>query len=152
MTTPASTYGAILAGRDGVDVLVWQLGGDPLPERFVGHGARAASAAFSADGSTLATTAVDRTLITWDVSGSRRSGSVLTRDLVGHASTLWAAGSAYVVGRAGGGLEFVDPKTGAVSGLRGVNPHAGAEAIATARSAPRSDRLIVADQDHTTIW
>jgi WD40 repeat protein/DNA-binding SARP family transcriptional activator len=146
-----SPDGQQLAAADFEDVLVWRLDAHGLPQRYVGHSGRVMVAAWSPDGSSLATGATDQTVMRWDTVGDERLGRVVTDRLGGDTSTVWPTKHGVVVGQFGGRLLLVDPATGATTELRGAS--AQDIAVATARSAPTGDLLITADTDGTTtVW
>ena len=146
-----SPDGRRLAGADEDVVLVWRLDTEGLPERLVGHGGRVMTAAWSPDGTSLATGATDQTVMRWDVAGHERLGRIVTDQLAGDTSTLWPTAHGVAVGQFGGRLLLVDPNSGSVTQLR--RGDASGVDVATARSSPSGDLLVTADTDGvTTVW
>jgi WD40 repeat protein/DNA-binding SARP family transcriptional activator len=148
-----SPDGRRIAGGDFGTVLVWRTDRGGLPERYDVHAGRVVSAAWTRDGSTLATGSEDGTVILWDTTGRHRVGEVLTDALGGETSTLWATPSAIVVAQFGGGLLFVDPSTGTVHRVRGGSGEY-TDSIVTARSGRRGGDLLVTATlaGATSVW
>jgi DNA-binding SARP family transcriptional activator/WD40 repeat protein len=146
-----SPDGRRLAGADFDTVLVWPLDGDGLPQRYEGHAGEVGMAAWSPDGSTLATGATDKTVMLWDTVGRERVGRIVSNGLGGDTSTLWPTAHGVVVGQFGGRLLLVDTTSGEITELRRAAKWD--RDISTARSSPDGDLLITADTDGvTTVW
>jgi WD40 repeat protein/DNA-binding SARP family transcriptional activator len=146
-----SPDGTRIAAGDFSTVLVWRTDRGGLPERFDVHGGRVLSAAWSPDGSTLATGSEDGTVIVWDTTGRRRVGAVLTDALGDNTSTLWPVPGAIVVAQVSGRLLFVDPSTGTI---HPATDHTGGTAqINTARAGRAGTLLVTADATGLTqVW
>jgi DNA-binding SARP family transcriptional activator/WD40 repeat protein len=145
-----SPDGRRIAGGDFGTVLVWRTDRGGLPERYDVHAGRVVSAAWTRDGSTLATGSEDGTVILWDTTGRHRVGEILTDALGGETSTLWATPSAIVVAQFGGGLLFVDPSTGTIHPAEG---RSSGEDILTARAGLAGKPLVTADRSGVTeVW
>ena len=146
-----SPDGSRVVGADFATVLVWRTDRDGLPNRYDVHGGRVLSAAWSPDGSTLATGGEDSTIVVLDTTGRRRVGAVLTTALDANTSTLWATPSAFVVAQFDGDLLFVDPADGSIH--RAIGSTGSRAPIVTARTGPAGSLLATADQDGVTaIW
>ena len=148
-----SPDGRTLAGRDGRDVLIWNLDSTALPIRLTGHGGRVHAAVFTPDGSTLITSGEDQAQIVWDLSGRDHFGRVLTRSLGDQTSSMWASATRVAVGQQSGRLIFVDPDTGAITRTIGGDPSPNGIGLQTVRSGVGRDEVIAVSGDGlTTIW
>jgi WD40 repeat protein len=146
-----SPDGKQLAGADYETVLVWRLDGDSLPQRYAGHAGQVNVAAWSPDGTTLATGASDHTVMLWDTVGRDRVGRVVSDRLDGDTSTLWPTAHGVVVGQFGGRLLMMDKATGEITEMRAAANRD--VAVATARSSSTGHLLVTADTDGvTTVW
>jgi WD40 repeat protein len=142
----------VVAG-DFDTLLVWRLdrpGLPGLPERYDVFGGRVLFAAFSPDGSTLASGGYGATVVLLDATGRRHVGAVLTDALGDDTATLWTTQQAIVVGQFRGRLLFVDPSDGAIHPAEG---HSGTEFIVSARAGRAGTPLVTADQAGlTAVW
>jgi hypothetical protein len=108
--TAAATFG-------GGEVRVYELATGTVRFRFAGHISAALRTVFSPDGSRLATTGGDRTLLVWDVTGSRLPSAPPPRDLGAAWADLMAedaargfAGARYLVDHPGEGVALLAEK------------------------------------------
>jgi WD40 repeat protein len=138
-----SPDGSRVAAGDADTLLVWRTDRTELPERHDVFGGRVLFAAFTADGSTIASGGYGRTVVVLDATGRRHVGAVLTRALGEDTSTLWPTRSAIVVGQVSGPILFVDPSTGVIHRAEGDT--GGGNLIDTARAAPAGKLLV-------TVW
>jgi WD40 repeat protein len=146
-----SPDGSRIAAGDFSTVLVWRTDRSELPERYDVHGGRVLYAAWSRDGSTLATGSEDGTVIVWDTTGRHRVGAVLTDALGDNTSTLWPVPGAIVVAQVSGRLLFVDPSTGTIHPA--TDHTGGTGAIGTARAGRAGKLLVTADSTGiTAVW
>ncbi len=144
--------GSSLAVRDFDSVVVWHVGTTALPDRLLGHSGRVTAAAFSPDGTSLATAGDDRSLMMWDLSGERGLAHVVTRDLPTEAITLWATASHAVLGENDGVVRLVDLSTGRIESMSGGTPHHEGRII-TARTGRLGSLLVTADTlGVTAVW
>ena len=60
------------SGYDDGTVIVWDVATGAVQEQFNGHAGSVMEVAFSPDGATLYTVSLDRSLLAWDLDGSRR--------------------------------------------------------------------------------
>jgi WD40 repeat protein len=144
-----SPDGSSVTAADHTDVLIWPLQGGGQPERHEVHGGRVAAAAWSPDGTTLATLGSDGAVVLLDMTGRRRLGAVLTRGL-GRTTTLWATREAFLAGQVDGTLLFIDPANGAV---HAASEHPHSTAIDSARAGATGNLLVTADHFGLTgVW
>ena len=147
-----SPDGSRLAAADvNQAVLVWDTRTATPPLRLADAGDDAA--VWSADGTTLLTRAGG--VLSWDLSGARELGRVLTRRLPGdgqlptHNSTAWGAKDTVVVAGRNGWLAFLDQSSGKMTVRSSPHTHA----IQTARTGRSGNPLVTADDSGlTAVW
>ena len=148
-----SPDGRRIAVGDANTILVWRTDATGFPDRYESHGGRVLSAAWSADGATLATGAEDGTVIEWDTTGRHHVGAVLNDDLGDDTGTLWTTPEAIVVGQFGGRLLFVDPADGSLHPGDWTVPGFGTETVMTARTGVGGHLVVTADRNgRTAVW
>jgi DNA-binding SARP family transcriptional activator/WD40 repeat protein len=146
-----SPDGSRVAASDFATGLVWRTDRRGLPERYDVHGGQVRAAAWSRDGSTLATGSADGTVVLSDTTGRRRVGAVLSDALGDDTSTLWAVPRAIVVAQFGGRLLFINPSSGAIHPAEGDT--GGTDQVITARAGRSGTLLVTADlAGVTAVW